>query len=95
VRLTGSKGLRQELNCPTRVVRIFPNQESPLQLVTAQALDQSVEWVSGRRFLDMAMEKSAIRVDLPVTHIAATADQGWRTTTKTETEELTEFSGLD
>ena len=35
------------------MVRIFPNRASLLRLVTALALEQSEEWVSGRRYLDM------------------------------------------
>jgi putative transposase len=40
----------QELKRRTRVVRIFPNQESCLRLVTALAIEMSEEWV-GRRYL--------------------------------------------
>jgi len=43
-------------------------------LVTALVIDQSDDWVSGRRYLDMTAEKSAIPVDLPVPHLAAAAD---------------------
>jgi transposase-like protein len=35
------------------VVRIFPNRESCLRLVTALAVEQSEEWLMGRRYLDM------------------------------------------
>jgi putative transposase len=35
------------------VVRIFPNREACLRLVTALAVEQSEEWVTGRRYLDM------------------------------------------
>jgi putative transposase len=35
------------------VVRIFPNRESCLRLVSALAIEQSEEWVTGRRYLDM------------------------------------------
>lgn len=35
------------------MVRIFPNRESCLRLVTALAVEQSEEWVTGRRYLDM------------------------------------------
>ena len=40
----------QELKRRTRVVRIFPNQESCLRLVTALAIETSEEWL-GRRYL--------------------------------------------
>ena len=36
------------------MVRIFPNREaSCLRLVTALSVEQSEEWVTGRRYLDM------------------------------------------
>jgi transposase-like protein len=35
------------------VVRIFPNREACLRLVTALAIEHSEEWVTGRRYLDM------------------------------------------
>jgi len=40
----------QELKRRTRVVRIFPNQESCLRLVTALAMETTEEWL-GRRYL--------------------------------------------
>ncbi len=70
----GVERLNQELKRRTRVVRIFPNRASLLRLVTALAMDQSDEWGSGRRYLDMTAEHPAIPVDLPETHLAAAAD---------------------
>ena len=49
----GLERLNQEIKRRTRVVRIFPNPESCLRLVTALAVEQSEEWVTGRRYLDM------------------------------------------
>jgi putative transposase len=49
----GLERLNQEIKRHTRVVRIFPNRESCLRLVTALAVEQSEEWVTGRRYLDM------------------------------------------
>jgi transposase-like protein len=49
----GVERLNQELKRRTRVVRIFPGRAALLRLVTALALEQSEEWVSGRRYLDM------------------------------------------
>lgn len=37
----------------TRVIRIFPNRESCLRLITALAAEQSDEWVSAKRYLNM------------------------------------------
>jgi transposase-like protein len=50
----GLERLNQEVKRRTRVVRIFPNPASLLRLVTALAREHSEEWVSGRRYLDMA-----------------------------------------
>ncbi len=49
----GQERLNQEIKRRTRVVRIFPNREACLRLVTALAVEQSEEWVTGRRYLDM------------------------------------------
>lgn len=49
----GLERFNQELKRRTRVVRIFPNRAALLRLVTALAMEQSEEWVSGRRYLDM------------------------------------------
>jgi transposase-like protein len=58
VRVRTTNGLErfhQELKRRTRVVRIFPNRAALLRLVTALAMEQSEEWVSGRRYLDMEL----------------------------------------
>jgi transposase-like protein len=49
----GLERLNQELKRRTRVVRIFPNRAALLRLVTALTMEQSEEWVSGRRYLDL------------------------------------------
>ena len=49
----GLERLNQEIKRRSRVVRIFPNRESCLPLVTALAIEQSEEWITGRRYLDM------------------------------------------
>jgi transposase-like protein len=49
----GQERLNQEIKRRTRVVRIFPNQESCLRLMTALCVEQSEEWVTGRRYLDI------------------------------------------
>ncbi len=49
----GLERLNQEIQRRTRVVRIFPNRESWLRLVTALCVEQSEEWITGRRYLDM------------------------------------------
>jgi putative transposase len=49
----GQERLNQEIKRRTRVVRIFPNPQACLRLVSALAVEQSEEWVTGRRYLDM------------------------------------------
>ncbi len=49
----GLERLNQEIKRRTRVVRIFPNGESCLRLVSALAVEHSEEWLTGRRYLDM------------------------------------------
>ncbi len=50
----GLERFHQELKRRTRVVRIFPNRAACLRLVSALAMEQSDEWVSGRRYLDVS-----------------------------------------
>jgi putative transposase len=57
VRIRTTNGLErfhQELKRRTRVVRIFPNRAACLRLVTALCVEQSDDWVTGRRYLDLA-----------------------------------------
>ena len=49
----GLERLNQEIKRRTRVVRIFPNRGACLRLVTALVVEQSEEWLTGRRYLDM------------------------------------------
>ena len=54
IRTTNSlERLNQEIKRRTRVVRIFPNRESCLRLISALCVEQSEEWTSGRRYLNM------------------------------------------
>ncbi len=50
----GLERLNQEIKRRTRVVRIFPNPEACLRLVSALAVEQSEEWLTGRRYLEMS-----------------------------------------
>jgi putative transposase len=50
----GLERLNQEIKRRTRVVRIFPNPRACVRLVSALAVEQSEEWLTGRRFLDMS-----------------------------------------
>jgi len=49
----GLERLNQEIKRRSRVVRIFPNRQACLRLVTALCVEQSEEWETGRRYLDM------------------------------------------
>lgn len=51
----GMERFSQELKRRTRVVRIFPNRDACLRLVSALAMEQSDEWISGRRYLDVGL----------------------------------------
>ena len=69
----GLERLNQELKRRTRVVRIFPQRASLLRLVTALAMEQSEEWVSGRRYLDMDQfweDRRRPAVPAPVAYVA-------------------------
>ena len=50
----GLERFNQEIKRRSRVVRIFPNREACLRLVTALAVETSEEWLTGRRYLDIA-----------------------------------------
>lgn len=63
----GQERLNQEIKRRLRVARIFPNREACLRLVTALAVEQSEEWVTGRRCLYMhELEEQNSGLDLVV-----------------------------
>ena len=54
-RLRTNNGLERfngEIKRRTKVVRIFPNRESCLRLVSALCMEQSEEWITGRRYVN-------------------------------------------
>jgi transposase-like protein len=51
----GLERLNEEIRRRTRVIRIFPNRASCLRMVSALCQEQDEEWVTGRRYLDMAL----------------------------------------
>jgi putative transposase len=63
----GLERLNQEIKRRTRVVRIFPNRGACLRLVTALAVEQSEEWLTGRRYLDMGELEEQRRQEEPGT----------------------------
>ncbi len=48
----------QEIKRRTNVIRIFPNTDSAIRLISALAIEQSEEWTTGRIYLDMDELKS-------------------------------------
>lgn len=58
----------QEARRRSRVVRIFPNRASCLRLSSALAMEQSEEWLTGHRYLDMRglEEEQPETADLPM-----------------------------
>ncbi len=57
----GLERLNQELKRRTRVVRIFPNRDACVRLVTALCIEQSEEWEGGRQYLDRTELDSTFR----------------------------------
>jgi transposase-like protein len=49
--------LNQELLRRSRVIRIFPNEASCLRLFGSMCMEQSEQWQTGRRYLDMSLLK--------------------------------------
>ena len=63
----GLERFHEEMRRRTRVVRIFPNRASCLRLCSALAMEQSEEWITGHRYLDMEVweEGQPESVELP------------------------------
>ncbi len=62
-RLRTTNGLeryQQEVRRRTRVVRIFPNRTSCLRLTTALAMEQSEDWLTNHRYLNMQVSEEEI-----------------------------------
>lgn len=51
----GLERYQQEIRRRSRVIRIFPNRASCLRLTTALAMEQSEEWLTGHKYLDMSV----------------------------------------
>jgi len=63
-RLRTTNGLErygQEFKRRSRVIRIFPNRASCLRLATALGMEQSEEWLTGYRYLDMSVSEQGTR----------------------------------
>jgi putative transposase len=62
-RLRTTNGLeryQQEVRRRTRVVRIFPNRASCLRLTTALAMEQSEDWLTNHRYLNMQVSQEEL-----------------------------------
>jgi transposase-like protein len=62
----GLERFHEEMRRRTRVVRIFPNRMSCLRLCAALSMEQSEEWITGHRYLDMEVleEEQPQRIEL-------------------------------
>ena len=49
--------LNEEIKRRTRVVRIFPNEQSCLGLIRALAVETHENWIEAKRYLDMNLLK--------------------------------------
>lgn len=59
----GLERFHEEIRRRTRVVRIFPNRMSCLRLCTALSMEQSEDWLTGHRYLDMeVLEEEVVEV---------------------------------
>ncbi len=69
IRTTNSlERLNQEIKRRTRVIRIFPNAESCLRLISALCIEQSEEWLTGKIYLDMNLfENEEVKEEQPET----------------------------
>jgi transposase-like protein len=59
----------QEIKRRTKVVRIFPNEAAALRLITALAAEQTDEWLSSRKYLDMSVSSETRTETKPETNL--------------------------
>jgi hypothetical protein len=72
----GLERLNEEIKRRTRVVRIVPKPEACLRLVTALCVEQSEEWVSGRRYRDMGEQPAPLGREADIAASAVESSQG-------------------
>jgi len=74
-RLRTTNGLErygQEVRRRSRVVRIYLNRKSCLRLVSALAMEQSEEWLTGYRYLEMRVaEEGAVKAEEELAEVVA------------------------
>ena len=54
---SGLERFNEEIQRRSRVVRIFPNRQACLTLLTALAVETSEEWLTGRRYMNIEEPK--------------------------------------
>ncbi|MFH1006645.1 MAG: transposase, partial [Candidatus Latescibacterota bacterium] len=59
----------KEINRRTNVIGIFPNDRSCIRLISALAMEQSEEWLTGIRYLDMSLLEE---IDQPPIRVTGT-----------------------
>jgi putative transposase len=69
----GLERFMEELKRRSRVVRIFPNREACLRLATALCAEQSDDWVTGKRYLDIGELRQWQRDHAPTEEVTLTA----------------------
>ena len=63
----GLERFQQEGRRRSRVIRIFPNRASCLRLSTALAMEQSEDWLTGHRYLDMQVLQDVLEATTATT----------------------------
>lgn len=59
----------QEIKRRTKVVRIFPNEAAALRLITALSAEQTDEWLSSKKYLDMSVRSEMKTETKPETNL--------------------------
>ena len=63
----GLERFHEEIRRRSRVVRIFPNRDSCLRLCSALSMEQSEDWLTGHRYLNMeVLAEESIKVTEPL-----------------------------
>lgn len=76
IRTTNSlERLNEEIKRRTNVIRIFPNRDACLRLASALCVEQSEEWLTGKRYLNMELLKEfEVRTELVVALLGLSHD---------------------
>lgn len=67
----------EEIKRRTRVVRIFPNDDAAIRLITALAAEQTEEWLASRKYLDMDLKAEELeQIDVNTIGLETSAEVG-------------------